>query len=197
MSSQEETDGDPIMLVITDLLSPGPLKIARITRNVTLPRLLPVATLAATGAGAIVGLLFGFILRSIGILPGDIITSLGLSSIVGAGIAYAIINVKIGGQTLWQYAKLRFSATLKSRTKINDTVPRIVEFDADEPPPVDGYLVAANPESVVYAVPGRIGKSGRVYANIAPLATLTLGEVTILESTVPVKQQRDCEGETL
>ena len=184
--SDEETDGDPVMLVVTDLLSPGPLKIARITKDFTLPRLIPVATMVATGIGAVLGLLSSIILRAIGLLPSSF-EFIAFFLVMGGFAGYSVISLRIEGQTVWQWMKIRFSATAKSRTKINNTTPRMVAFSAQDPPPEDGLLVAANETTVVYAVPGRVGKSGRVYANIAPLYDLILGEVTILESTVPVR----------
>lgn len=186
--SDEEYEGDPVMLVVTDLLSPGPLKIARLTKDFTLPRLVPVATLVAVVIGAIVGIVFALILRGIGILPSSF-EYLGFLLVVGGFLGYTVVSLRLEGQTVWEWAKIRFSATAKSRTRINNATPRMVAYPASEPPPEGGLLVAANPNTVVYAVPGRVGKSGRVYANIAPLYDLILGEVTILESTVPAKKK--------
>lgn len=189
MSDSEASshDSDPVMLVITDLLKPGPLKIARITKDFTLPRLVPVLTLAFIAVGAIIGLLFGLILRS---LFFDALETLFFSAVIGGGIGWLFATVRLDGQEIWKWAALRFSAATRARTRINNSPTRIVAFGVEDPPPEEGVLVAANYQTNVYAVPTRVGRTGRVYTGVAPVPTLILGEVTILDSTVRIQPDR-------
>jgi hypothetical protein len=187
MSADTDTSGDPIMLVITDLLKPGQLKIARITRSVTLPRLIPVVTLAFTAVGLFFGLIFGLIFRIFLFESLEVIFIFGA---LGAATGYGFATIRLDGQEIWKWAALRFSAASKARTRINNSPTRIIVIGVDDPPPDDGILVASNVASNVYAVASKIGKTGRVYAGIAPMPNLILGEVTVLSSTVPVKKKR-------
>lgn len=185
--SEENHDSDPVMLVITDLLRPGPLKIARLTKDITLPRLIPVVTLAFVAVGAIFGLIAALILRSL-IFQGSLeVFIFGIAA--GGAVGWLFATVRLDGQEIWKWAALRFSAASKARTRINNSPSRIIVFGVDDPPPEEGVLVAANRRSNVYAVPSKVGRTGRVYAGLAPIYSLTLGEVTILESTTRVKKK--------
>jgi hypothetical protein len=188
MSDSESSshDSDPVMLVITDLLKPGPLKIARITKDFTLPRLIPVVTLLFSAAGAIVGLLAALIIRSFIFQDSLEVFMFGLAA--GAGIGWMLATVRLDGQEVWKWAALRFSAASQARTRINNSPTRIVAFGIDDPPPPDSVLVASNYSTNVYAVSSRVGRTGRVYTGIAPVQSLVLGEVTILASTVRVQK---------
>lgn len=182
--SDESHDSDPVMLVITDLLKPGPLKIARITKDFTLPRLVPVVTLAFVAVGTILGLIFGLVLRSFI----DSLEVLMFSAVAGGGIGWLLATVRLEGQEIWKWAALRFSAASRARTRINNSPTRIIAVGVDDAPPEEGVLVASNYTTNVYAVPARVGRTGRVFAGIAPVHSLILGEVTILDATVRVKR---------
>lgn len=184
--SEEDYSHDPVMLVVTDLLKPAPLKIARITRNFTLPRLVPVMTLVFVGVGMLVGLIFAALASMV---VGLSLTQFLLFTTVGGGAGWLLNTARIDDQEVWKYAAFVLAANMKSRTRLNSSPTRMVSISSDTPPPDGGILVASNRSTAVYAVPGRsIAGAGRVYAGIAPMTDLMLGEITILESTVRVKE---------
>lgn len=100
----------PSMLCITKVLDPGGLRIARIVGNVTLPRTVPLKSLLAGAAGAVVGLI-------VSLIVGVTVQSIMFGLIFGAtGGVLAVTYSPLKGEPLWRWASLAIAARRRQIT---------------------------------------------------------------------------------
>lgn len=100
MSADEEgrVQG-PTMVVATSVMKKPPLRVAKITDDIVLPRSIPAKTIIVGGAGALIGLVIGALFQSW--------TSMFYGAGIFATIAILLMNMSpLQGESIWKWLTL-------------------------------------------------------------------------------------------
>lgn len=132
----------PVMLVATEALRPPKLRIGKIGGNFTLPRTVPVLTLAASAGGAAVfGLLFAIVID-------PTLASILYSCTIGAVFGAVLVTYSpLRGESLLRWLGLKYRSS-KNKTRLVDGKPvRLAVGICYVPPPISGS-VGVRPGSI-------------------------------------------------
>lgn len=100
MSAEEEgrVQG-PAMVVATSVMKKPPLRVAKITDDIVLPRSIPAKTIIVGGAGALIGLVVGALFQSW--------TSMFYGAGIFATLAILLMNMSpLQGESIWKWLSL-------------------------------------------------------------------------------------------
>jgi len=87
----------PPMVVVTNVIQPGPARIGKLTKRIVLPRTVRLSALISTGAGSIIG---GLLAAALSGFDGFII-----GVIIGAVLGYGAVTWSpYPGETVWSFA---------------------------------------------------------------------------------------------
>ena len=100
MSAEEEgrVQG-PVMVVATSVMKKPPLRVAKITDDIVLPRSIPAKTIVVGAAGALIGLVIGALFRSW--------TSVFYGALIFGTVAILLMNMSpLQGESIWKWLTL-------------------------------------------------------------------------------------------
>lgn len=110
MSDDSDDVRGPNMLAATNMLKPPPSVIGSLNKDVTLPRTIKLTTLAASGAGAIVGFIIALLAFGTGL------NALMYGPTFGAALGWAAVNFSpLRGESLATWLGLQVAGARKHR----------------------------------------------------------------------------------
>lgn len=96
------------MVCATGVMKPGPTRIGKIGKTVTLPRTIPIATLFASGIGATLGIFFALTFGSASNIP------VGIG--IGGGLGWLLVSYSpLRNESLLKWFELTFKSQTRSR----------------------------------------------------------------------------------
>lgn len=171
------------MLICTKVLRPGAPRIAKLTRNIVLPRTVPVPSLIGGAAGAVVFIPFSVLLAWVGI-PGG--TAVFTTMIIGAAAGVFIVAWQPWqGENVGKVVWVRAGSRWKTRSSPCPGSGRVAEMDED----LQIYVCP------VCLIAGKSSSDGlmfnhdwqrRLFVGMAEVQSHT-GAVTIRSGSVPVR----------
>ena len=178
-----------LMLWVTKVFHTGPTRVGRLSKNIVLPRSVPLPVIAAVPVGALLGLICGLLLAPLLDWLTDSATIIGTLMILGGALSAALVSFQPWrGEHVHTVAAVRFQALTSAKSLIcpGAGMPTVRSEDV-------GTLVCCEC--------GRVFSSAelfapthqwrrRVYVGMQPIPPPATGEVQIISGSVPSWEQR-------
>lgn len=173
-----------LMLWVTKVFHPGPPRIGRITKNVVLPRSVPLPVLVASAVGGAFGLVAGIVAGSLLQMP---VLTTALLGMVGGGFACILLVTAQPwqGEHVHRVAAVRAAAFASTKSLVcpGSGLPSVYADDV-------GTLVCSEcgrAHSSSELITPQHHWRRRAYVGVMPIPHPVLGDVEIVSGSVPAR----------
>lgn len=137
----ENRPSGPAMVIATSVMKRGPVRIAKISEDIVLPRPVRLSVLLAASAGALLGLALGL---AVGGVSGGIYGAL----FFGASGALAVTWSPLQGESLSKWLELSWGTRRRSHFRLEGQAVRVAVGICPVPDPVMGGFAHIRPGAV-------------------------------------------------